>query len=98
RFLTIAGKTDKGKALHWLRHYYQSRFNNNTAQSEAIRIIALGDSPNDESMLNAADIAVIIRSQKSSQLSVTRPKEIIYSEEPGSKGWCSAIIALLEEK
>jgi len=98
RFLTIAGKTDKGKALNWLRHYYQSRFNNNTAQSEAIRIIALGDSPNDQSMLNAADIAVIIRSQKSSQLSVTRPKEIIYSEEPGSKGWCSAIIALLEEK
>jgi len=53
RFVHISGQSDKGKALVKLSELYQKN------HGEVVSI-ALGDSPNDISMLNAADIAVVI--------------------------------------
>lgn len=92
RFLTIAGKTDKGKAVDVLRQIYIDKTDDHDS-----RIVALGDSPNDESMLNAADIAVVIKSEKSAKLKITGPEKVIYTKERGPQGWNSAILEILED-
>jgi mannosyl-3-phosphoglycerate phosphatase len=89
RFLTVAGDTDKGQAVSWLRSYYQQR------EGRPVKVIALGDSPNDEAMLNAADIAVIIKSDKSSQIQADKAAEVIRTEQRGPEGWCAAITSIL---
>lgn len=89
RFLTVAGNTDKGQAVSWLRNYYQQR------EGRPVKVIALGDSPNDEAMLNAADIAVIIKSDKSSQIQAEKAAEVIRTEQRGPEGWCAAITSIL---
>jgi len=98
RFLTVAGDNDKGRALDWLRDYYQQRLNNESDTKAHLQIIALGDSPNDETLLNGADIAVIVHSEKSEQLKVIKPQKIIRTKAQGAEGWCSAIMGLLAEK
>lgn len=90
RFLTVAGDTDKGRAVDWLRDFYQRKV------AKPVQVIALGDSPNDEAMLDAADIAVIIKSDKSSGIYPRRAGRIIRTEERGPEGWCAAITALLK--
>ncbi len=87
RFLSVAGFTDKGHALTRLRQRYPG---NPT-------VIALGDSPNDEAMLAASDIAVIIKSQRSDELAPEGPGRIIRTRAPGPSGWQEAMSALLEE-
>lgn len=86
RFLTVIGNTNKAHAMNELiRHFgYGERL-----------IIALGDSPNDEAMLNAADIAVVIKSAKSAQLSVVAPKKIVTTLLPGPAGWQDAMSTIL---
>lgn len=95
RFLTVAGNTDKGRAVSWLRDYYQRRYCQQE-EGKAVQVIALGDSPNDEAMLAAADIAVIIKSEKSSQIHPESASQIIRTREPGPEGWCAAITSLLK--
>jgi mannosyl-3-phosphoglycerate phosphatase family protein len=87
RFLSIAGYSDKALALHKLRERYGG--------VENTLLIALGDSPNDETMLAAADIAVIIRSAHSEALQPTGPSSIIRTEARGPSGWQEAMSELL---
>ncbi|MCY4358792.1 MAG: HAD-IIB family hydrolase [Gammaproteobacteria bacterium] len=86
RFVSIQGHFDKSTAMHWLRK--------EIAGSDAITV-ALGDSPNDYAMLNAADIAVIIKSAKSDQIELNKPQYIIRSQWPGPAGWQEAIMEIL---
>ena len=86
RFLTVSGRSDKGRAVMELRLSYG-----------AGRVIALGDSYNDRAMLEAADIAVIVRSDHSERLAVKNSGHVIYTEKRGPEGWNSAILELLEE-
>lgn len=87
RFLSVAGQTDKGRALNCLRDRYGA----------SITVIALGDSPNDEDMLAAADIAVIIRSERSEAIQPAGPRRIVRTEQPGPQGWHEAMMPLLTE-
>ncbi len=87
RFLTVAGPTDKGIALTRLRQRYVA----------TATVIALGDSPNDQSMLAVADIAVIIKSARSDSLDPQEPARVIRSSHPGPLGWQEAMLPLLEE-
>ena len=61
QFLSIQSNYDKGRATRWLRSH--------NGNSDAL-IIALGDGPNDQTMLSEADIAVVIKSPKSYLLKV----------------------------
>lgn len=85
-------EADKGKALRWLLEHYRS-----SAPSTRWRSIALGDGPNDQAMLEAADIAVVIPSL--SGLS-PKPKDttVIYASEPGPVGWNQTILDILKEQ
>jgi mannosyl-3-phosphoglycerate phosphatase len=73
--------------MQWLTQHIGGQAN--------IRTIALGDSPNDERMLNAADIAVVIKSARSEALLVSGPQRIIRTELPGPAGWQWAMDRIL---
>ena len=85
RFLSIQGQHDKSMAMKWLA----------AQQDEDCVTVALGDSPNDSAMLNAATIAVIIKSAKSEQLVLQGPQRIIRTSRPGPAGWQDAITEIL---
>ncbi len=86
RFISIQGNYDKRTAMDWLRE----------SSDEELITVALGDSPNDSSMLEAADIAVVIKSGKSEQIELQNPKHIIRTHRPGPAGWQDAIMEILE--
>lgn len=89
RFLCIiAGiSIDKGQAMAWLTQRY--------AEQAKVLTIALGDSPNDQAMLNAADIAVVVQSESSDSIQLDKPKKILHTPEPGPSGWQWAMDQLL---
>ena len=82
-FLSVQSNYDKGLAISW----WQSHSGN----SNEI-IVALGDGPNDQSMLSKADIAVVIKSPKSHMLDVQGPQRVIYTDNMGPQGWTEGII------
>ena len=86
RFISIQSDFDKSNGMKW----WQARY-----PAPQPLLIALGDSPNDESLLAAADVAVAIKSAKSDQLAPTGPKRIIRTKRPGPSGWNDAINEIL---
>ena len=90
RFVHLMGRFDKAEALRWLLNRY-------AADREPPQALALGDSPNDADMLDAADIAVVIRSAKSDQVRPTRPRRVLRTTKRGPAGWQEAMDALLPE-
>ena len=89
RFLSVMGEFDKCVGMQWLIDLYREEYGD-------IVTVALGDSPNDEQMLNAADIAVIIHSRRSDKLEVNAAR-VIRTELAGSAGWAWAMQMLLNE-
>jgi len=86
RFIHISGESTKGNALMILADLYRKKYDNETTT------IALGDSPNDISMLNAADIAVVIPNKQT--LEPIAPK-VIHASEAGPTGWNTEILKIL---
>lgn len=86
RFISIQSQFDKGEAMKW----WQARQN-----PPLPFLIALGDSPNDLSLLAAADVAVVIKSGKSDQLDPQGPATIIRTSLPGPAGWNDGIRQIL---
>ena len=62
----------------------------------AFTSLALGDSPNDCSMLQAADIAVIIRRKDGSRMDCEAGGHVIRTTEPGPAGWNAAVLQVLQ--
>lgn len=86
RFWHIMGETDKAGAMDWLVAQYR-----NYKSSEVV-VIALGDSQNDKAMLEHADLAAVIRSNKGDHLRISKPeRSIIYTEKQGADGWQEAL-------
>ena len=84
RFYHVMGQNDKSLAMAWLLN----KFN----QQNKILTIALGDSLNDQKMLEQADYAAVIRKQDGSYLSLSKnPERIVYSEHSAPLGWQEAI-------
>lgn len=101
RFLCIMGSDsiDKGRSMAWLlNHYHASQLPLQEQDNGAsILTIALGDSPNDQTMLNEADIAVIIRSARSDSIRVDKPVTVIRTQLAGPEGWQLAMDQILDQ-
>lgn len=89
RFLSVAGPSDKAAAMQRLRERYGG-----VAQTFAV---ALGNSPNDESMLSAADVAVVVASQPPTPLQLPDSIRVINTTGVGPTGWQQAMSVLLQE-
>ena len=87
RFLSIMGQANKAAAMQWLCNYYSGE--------KPVSIVALGDSPNDAAMLNAADIAVVIKSARSHLIQLEKPNKVIRTQQPGPIGWQAAMDEIL---
>ena len=87
RFLHLMDtQADKGRALVWLEKWINSQLNN----TECIAL-ALGDSENDISMLNAANTALLVRSKKHPFPKVTSSKYQFQSRLFGPAGWSELV-------
>jgi mannosyl-3-phosphoglycerate phosphatase family protein len=84
RFMHVMGLTDKGQANERLYDLYSEH------NSTPIKSIALGDSHNDIAMLQAADIAVVVRSPHNALPEFHHPNKII-SQHYGPDGWNESI-------
>lgn len=91
RFYHVMGQTDKVEGMKWLIHLYQR----NDPRLQYITV-ALGDSPNDEAMLRAVDIPVVIKSAKGECLAINDCERVIYSQAPGPTGWRTAVLEILD--
>lgn len=91
RFLHLLGPTDKGSATHTLLDCYRSE------RPGDYRLIAAGDSDNDLDMLEAADVAVVIRARgrQPPQVTTTTQRRVIVSEQVGPAGWRDVIGSLI---
>lgn len=88
RFYHVLGQTDKGHALRILRNAYSQA---PVYQGRNIRSIALGDSHNDLAMLQAADIAVLIRSPAHPLPEHSLSTPPLISTHTGPRGWSECI-------
>lgn len=91
RFLSMGDNTDKGRALVQLQHLYQQ-------QHGHCQTLAIGDSGNDISMLEAADSALIIRSPNHRAPLVQRTKNLYTSNAAGPNGWVEGVYAWLDNQ
>lgn len=91
RFQSIQGAYDKSDGMRSMviDHVGQN-------QQRPLITVALGDSPNDAAMLNAADVAVIIKSGKSSLIHCSAPQKLIHTKVPGPAGWNEALLEILK--
>lgn len=87
RFFSIQGNYDKSTPMRWLM---------GRGVNHGKPVIALGDSPNDTAMLDAADIAVIVKSAKSDRVELNNPARTIRTSAPGPEGWQAAMTEIIE--
>lgn len=93
RFMHIGGYCDKGQALIWLTEQYREHFTNHNVYT-----IALGDGENDTPMLEAADMAVQIRSPVHDFPSLYRQYKTSQTQLYGPEGWAEAIQHLIADQ
>jgi len=90
RFIHVSGKCDKGQALKWLADCYQE-----TMPDVTFHTLAIGDSQNDIAMLEAADMALIIRSPVHDMPVLKRQNNYYSSKNTGPEGWVEGVEHLL---
>ena len=88
RFIHLGSHCSKGDAMQWLVNHWKVSSNKNKT------VIALGDSMNDISMLNAADYALVVKN-KDDKLAVKGKIKTLYSIEKGTVGWVELLEPLL---
>lgn len=92
RFLHAMGIFDKADGARFLLGKYRERYG-----AHPLVAIALGDSPNDQRMLESADIPVVIRGVKSEEVRLPSAKHAMRSLKPGPEGWNECVLNLLFE-
>jgi mannosyl-3-phosphoglycerate phosphatase len=89
RYWHVLGGSDKADAMTTLIKMYR------THGYPPFITLALGDSANDASMLNKADIAVAIRRKDGGVLDLPAHDRTLVSNLPGPRGWNAAVQQLL---
>lgn len=84
RFHHVMGNFNKASCFPELKRHYGEVW------QEEVKVIALGDSPNDLPMLEQADYAVVIPSSKSNKLQLDRDT-IFWATQPAPHGWQEGI-------
>ncbi len=94
RFVHVLEECDKGKTMAWMTKRYFP------IDTHLVRTIALGDSPNDIPMLEAASVAVIVKNPHRPTMDYPYvPKQtVVRTQEPGPEGWNAAILSLLSKE
>lgn len=92
RFIHLMGRVDKADGLRRVKSFYEKREPKFIWQT-----VALGDSPNDQEMLNAADTAVIIPHVTGARLTETMAPQTVRASQPASRGWNESILQLLKQ-
>lgn len=93
RFLHVMGKSDKGSAMQWLTERFRR-----SDPTRPVTTVALGDGQNDRPMLEAADIAVVIKPKHGTALQLEQHHNVIYPEAPGPAGWQEALDQILDRR
>jgi mannosyl-3-phosphoglycerate phosphatase len=88
RFYHLVGGSDKGRAVRALRSFYE-------VSRGRVSTVGLGDSANDEPMLRAVDIPVLVRKSDGSHLEVVDLPGLIIAPYAGPEGWREAILGIL---
>jgi mannosyl-3-phosphoglycerate phosphatase len=86
RFLSVAGDTDKGRALVWLREVFRS-----SDASACWHDLAVGDSANDCAMLEVSEMALLVRSSVHDFPPLQRNHGVLFSTELGPAGWAEGV-------
>lgn len=97
RFYHVMGKHDKASAmldLLKLEHPFHSP--DKPWHRQQAFIVALGDGNNDKSMLQAADLAVVLPAANFASLQIATdteqtPKKVIYAAKPAPEGWADSM-------
>lgn len=90
RFYHLVGGSDKGRALRALRSSYE-------VSRGRVSTVGLGDSANDEAMLRAVDIPVLVRKPDGSHLKVVDLPGLIIAPSAGPRGWRDVVLTLLRD-
>ena len=91
RFLHVSGESNKGQAMKWL----VSEMNRYEPHQTLISV-AIGDSANDNDMLEMADIAVQIRSAYHPFELLNRTHQLYRSTHTGPEGWAECLNQILK--
>ncbi|MFK8050422.1 MAG: HAD-IIB family hydrolase [Halioglobus sp.] len=87
RFVCVTGNHDKVTATLWLRRQYELEY-----RAENIQDLAIGDSPNDAAMLEAACTALIIPTADRQLLKIDKPpQQTIIGKHSGPLGWSQGV-------
>jgi mannosyl-3-phosphoglycerate phosphatase len=90
RFYHLHGQNDKGEAVERVVAWYKEHH-------PQIITIALGDSPNDFSMLERVNHPVLVRSSIDFFGIEERIPGLMVTQETGPKGWNSAVLHIIRE-
>lgn len=92
RFFHVMGDFDKADGVRFLLSKYREHYG-----EESLVTVALGDSPNDQRMLESVNIPVIIRGAQSDQVRLTSDRHAMRSLKPGPEGWNECVLNILFE-
>jgi len=92
RFIHLMGPADKADGLRVTRQLYAAKY-----PDVSWTTVALGDSDNDQSMLQAADIGIVIPHADGPHISIDSP-HVTVAKHPASRGWNDAILHLLSTR
>ena len=93
RFIHIMADKSKGDMLNWLTNRFKEKY-----PLREITSVALGDAPNDRSMLEAADFAFIIPNALGTELNLRKEKtkgHVRYASQAGPFGWNESVMWFL---
>lgn len=84
RFLHVMGRVDKGDAVRWLVERYVA------LRGLRPETLGLGDGPNDVALLEAVDLAVVIRGRHRHRVVIANPRQY-KTQGYGPEGWAEGM-------